>query len=271
LIDCAIAPLPRTPEPAKPLISKEENETVDHQTKVALKQDHFVTTTASGLSWASENRKSVITTVLLLLAVIVVVVVAGAFWAHRTAAAATAFGDAMTVYQTPIATPGQPLPPGTKTFSTAAERAKAANNAFLSVANQYGMTADGRNALYFAGLTSMEAGQNQTAEDTLKKVAGSWNSQIAALANLALANLYRQTGRDQQAIDIYNQLTAKPTDSVPAGLAQLQLADLYTAEGKIDQAHKIYAQLKDKDAKGAAGTIAAQKLNPTAAPTAPPQ
>ena len=242
---------------------------MDHQTKVALKQDHFVTTTATGLSWASENRKSVITTVLLLLAVIIVVVVAGVLWAHRTQAAATAFGDAMTIYQTPIATPGQPLPPGTKTYASAAERAKAANSAFLSVANQYGMTADGKNALYFAGLTYMEEGQTQSAEDTLKKVSTSWDTQLASLAKLALADLYRQTGRNQQAVDIYNELTKKPTDSVPAGLAQLQLADLYTVEGKTDQAHKIYAQLKDKDAKGAAGAIAAQKLNPNAAPAGP--
>ena len=242
---------------------------MDHQTKVALKQDHFVTTTATGLGWASENRKSVITTVLLLLGVIVVVVLAAVLWAHRTQAAATAFGDAMTIYQTPIATPGQPLPPGTKTYSSAAERAKAANSSFLGVASQYGLTADGKNALYFAGLTYMEAGQNQSAEDTLKKVANGWDGQLASLAKLALADLYRQTGRDQQAITLYNELTAKPTDSVPAGLAQLQLASLYTAEGKIDQAHKIYAQLKDKDAKGAAGVIAAQKLNPGAAPAGP--
>lgn len=242
---------------------------MDHQTKVALKQDHFVTTTATGLSWASENRKSVITTVLLLLAVIIVVVLGGVLWVHRTQAAATAFGNAMTIYQTPIAAPAQPLPPGTKTFPSAAERAKAANAAFVSVANEYGMTADGKNALYFAGLTYMEAGQTQSAEDTLKKVSSSWDSQLSSLAKLALADLYRQTGRNQQAVDLYNELTAKPTDSVPAGLAQLQLADLYTAEGKIDQAHKIYAQLKDKDAKGAAGAIASQKLNPTAAPAGP--
>jgi tetratricopeptide (TPR) repeat protein len=255
--------------PAKAFAPERRNETVDHQTKVALKQDQFVTTTASGLEWASENRKSVITTVLIVLAAIVVVVVAGILWAQRTAAAATAFGEAMTIYQTPIAVPGQPLPPGTKSYPSAAERAKAANAAFLSVANKYSLTADGKNSLYFAGLTYQEEGQTQSAEDTLKKVANGWDSQLSALAKLALAGLYRQTGRDQQAIDLYNQLTAKPTDSVPAGLAQLQLADLYTAEGKIDQAHKIYAQLKDKDAKGAAGAIAAQKLNPAAAPAGP--
>ena len=101
--------------------------------------------------------------------------------------------------------------------------------------------------------------------------------ELASLAKLALADLYHQSGRDPQAIDLYNQLTAKPTDAVPAGLAQIQLAELYTAEGKVDQAHKIYAQLKDKDkapkgGEGPAGRIASEKLNP--APSAaglPPQ
>jgi tetratricopeptide (TPR) repeat protein len=243
---------------------------VDHQTKVALKQDHFVTTTSHGLEWASENRKSVIVTVSILLAVILVLVVAVVTWTSRSHAAEYAFGDAMSIYQTPVAPAGQPIPPGMKTFPSDAERAKAANAAFLAVANRYGLTPDGRNARYFAGITYMEEGQTQSAEDTLKQVAGGWNKQLASLANFALADLYRQTGRDQQAIDLYNQLTAHPTDSVPAGLAQLQLAELYTAQGKVDQAHKIYAQLKDKDAKGPAGIIAAQKLNPAPA-AGPPQ
>jgi thioredoxin-like negative regulator of GroEL len=68
-------------------------------------------------------------------------------------------------------------------------------------------------------------------------------------------------------VEIYNELTAKPTTTVPSGLAQLQLAELYEAQGKPELAKKIYAQLKDKDAKGAAGSLAAQKLNP--APTGP--
>jgi lipopolysaccharide biosynthesis regulator YciM len=91
---------------------------------------------------------------------------------------------------------------------------------------------------------------------------------VASLAKIALAGLYRSTGRDQQAIDLYNQLTAKPTATVPAGLAQLQLADLYTSEGKTEEAKKVYASLKDKDAKGPAGAIAAEKLNPASNPQA---
>jgi tetratricopeptide (TPR) repeat protein len=238
---------------------------VDQQTKAALKHDQFVETTAHGISWASENRRSVITTVSLLLLVILVIVASVAIYSHRSEQASTAFGAAMQAYQTPLAQPGQPVPAGVKTFPSVVERAKAANAQFLAVANQYGLTPDGKLSLYFAGLTYVEAGDNASAESTLKKVADGWNGDLAALAKLSLAQLYRQTNRDQQAIDLYNQLTAKPTTTVPAGLAQLQLAELYESEGKPADAKKIYASLKDKDPKGAVGALAAQKLNPAPA------
>jgi TolA-binding protein len=247
--------------------SKEKHTPVDQQTKAALKQDKFVTTTTHGLEWASENRRSVITTTAILLAMIVVAVLGGVIYNSRSNAASAAFGGAMQTYTTQLAPAGEPVPPGVKTFPSMAERAKAANAQFMDVANKYGMMPAGENALYFAGLTYMDSGQNQQAEDTLKKVASGWNGNVAALAKFALAQLYRNTSRDQQAIDVYNELSAKPTTTVPYGVARLQLAELYQAEGKTDEAKKVYADLKDKDAKGPAGMIAAQKLNP--APTGP--
>ena len=238
----------------------------ENKTRQSLKQDHFVTTTGNGLEWASENRKSVIVTVSILLAVIVLAVIAGVVFNARSNAASSAFGEAMEIYQSPIDIGGQPPQPGVKSYPNVAARAKDAGAKFAYVADKYGMTQDGRTALYFEGLTQLDQGQTQTAENTLNKVAGSWHKELASLAKFALADLYRQTGRDPKAIDIYNELTAKPTDSVPAANAQMQLAELYAAEGKVDQAHKIYAQLKDKDPKSAAGTVAAKKLNPSAAP-----
>ena len=242
---------------------------MDQQTKRDLKQDHFITTTGSGLEWASENRRSVIITTSILLAAVVLAVIIGAVLNSRSKAAQTAFGEAMQTYATPLAMPGQVATPGEKTFPTAKDRALAAGAQFKAVADKYGSTKDGKNARYFQGLTYIDEGQTASAESTLKQVSGGFDGQVGSLAKLALADLYRQSGRDAQAVDLYNQLTDKPTDAVPAGLAQIQLAELYTTEGKTDMAHKIYAQLKDKDSKGAAGTIAAQKLNPAAVPAQP--
>ena len=238
----------------------------ENKTRQALKQDHFITTTGSGLALTTENRNSIIITTSILMAVIVLAVLIGVIYNVRSNAASNAFGEAMEIYQSPVDIAGQPPTPGVKSYPTAAARAKDAGAKFAVVADQYGMTEDGRTALYFEGLTQLDQGQTQSAENTLQKVAGSWHKELASLAKFALADLYRQTGRDPQAIDLYNQLTAKPTDAVPAANAQMQLADLYTSEGKLDQAHRIYAQIKDKDPKSSAGTLAAKKLNPSAAP-----
>ena len=249
---------------------------MDQQTKAALKQDHFVTTTAQGLEWTSANRKSVVVTASLILGLIVLAVATGAYVHHRAEQASAAFGQAMQVYTAPVVTANQQPVPGVKTYESVQARAAAAYQLFAADADKYGMTKDGKNARYFAGITAMEQGQTQTAEGLLKQVGSGWDKDLAAVANLALADLYRQSGRDPQAIDLYNKLADKPTRTVPAATAQIALAELYTAEGKTDAARKIYAQLKDKDkdAKGAPGiasTIAAQKLNPTPAAGGPPQ
>ncbi len=238
---------------------------MDQQTKAALKQDNLLLTTEHGIDWVSANRSKVMTASIVVVVVLIAAIVGGVVYNKRSEAASEAFGAGMQAYQTPIEQPGQPIPVGTKTYATAVERARAANALFHVAADKYSMTKDGKVSLYFVGLTAMEAGDTHSAEDALKKVSGDWDSNLAALAKLALAQLYRETGRDSLAIGIYQQLTDKPTSTVPAGLAQLQLAELYNSEGKVDQAKKIYAQLKDKDAKGPAGQIASQKLNPAPA------
>jgi predicted negative regulator of RcsB-dependent stress response len=128
------------------------------------------------------------------------------------------------------------------------------------VAKQYGWLAEGAKAHYFTGVTYEELGQNGPAETELKAAARSWDRNLSNLAKLALAGLYHQTGRDAQAIDLYNAVAAKPSETVSAGVAQLDLADLYAATGKQDQARALWAKVKDADKDGAAGQLATQKL-----------
>lgn len=111
----------------------------------------------------------------------------------------------------------------------------------------------------FAGLTDIDLGKTSDAEGSLQQVASSHDSSLASLAKVALAGLYIQTGKVSQAVDLYNQLIAKPTATVPASAAQLQLAQLYETTDP-QKAKQIYAILKDKDKTTAAGQIATQKL-----------
>lgn len=252
---------------------------MDNATKRTLKQpDQFVALTESGVHWAGEHRQKTLIAVLTLVLVVIAAVGGYSWYEHRATAAATAFGSAMQVYQTPLVNAAQPLPPGMKSFNNAKERAAAANAQFTQVAHQYGLTPAGKLALYFAGLTAMEQGQNGPAEDAFKQTASRWDSGLSALGKASLAEIYQQTGRDTQAIDLYNQLAKGSAATVPPALAQLQLAELYQSQGKIEEARKLYAQIKDsdKDAKGkpgAASQIASEKLNPKPAAGAalPPQ
>ena len=230
---------------------------MDTQTRHALKQDRLVEATRTSVDWFQEHRSKVVSAGLAVVVVLAIVVAGLVIYNQRSAAADQAFGEAMDTYNTPLADAAQPAMPGQKTFATAAARAAAANQQFVKLASQYGFFQAGKIGTYFAGLTAIDLGQTGQAETYLKKVADSGDAALASLAKLALANLYQQTNRSNQAIEIYNQLIAKPTSTVPADAAKLQLASLYEKTNPAE-ATKIYAQLKGS--KSAAGQIAAQKL-----------
>jgi tetratricopeptide (TPR) repeat protein len=231
---------------------------VDTQTRHALKQDKFAQATATGVSWVGEHRSSVVRWVTIAVVALVVVIGALVFWSVQTNAAENALGAAMDAYSAPLNMPGVPAQTGF--YNTAAERSKAANQKFTDVARQYGYLPVGAKAHYFAGITFQELSQTGSAETELKTAAGAWDKNTANLAKLALAALYHQTGRDSQAIDLYNELIAKPSTTVTAPVAQLALADVYVAEGKKDQARALWAKIKDGDKDGMAGSLAGQKL-----------
>lgn len=232
---------------------------MDTQTRHALKGDKFAQAAASSVDWFSGHRTGVVRWAITAGVVVVLCVGALIYWNVENSAAAAALGDAVDTFTAPIAEPG--APPQSGSYATAAERSKAANQQFHAVAQKYGWLPEGKKALYFAGVTDEELGQDAAAESELKRAAGSWDRNISNLAKLALAGLYQKTNRNSQAIDLYNAISAKPSETVSAAVAQLDLADLYSAEGKQDQARALWAKIKDSDKEGAAGSIAGQKLS----------
>jgi len=243
-------------------------ETVDTQTRHALKQDSFVEATASSISWVEAHRSTLIKASIAVVLLIGVILAGTIYYNNHSEKAEVLFGQAMDIYSTPLATLGQPAEPGMKTYATAAERAKAAHPLFEDVANNYGWFKAGANARYLAGMTALDMGQTSVGENDLKQAADSHDSGVASLAKFALAGVYHQTQRDPQAIELYQQLMAKPTATVPSSMAKLQLAALYE-NTKPDEAKKLYAEIKDQDKTTAAGQIATQKLQGATAQPGP--
>lgn len=232
---------------------------MDTQTRHALKQDGFVEATATGIGWASEHRGTLVKTAVTLLITAAVIVAAVLLYTARESKAEELFGQAMSIYGTALRQAGQPAAPGEASYATATERAKAANPIFSQVASQYGWFRVGTNARYFTGLTEQDLGQTAAAESDLKKAAESMDQGVAALAKMALANLYHQTNRDPQAIATLQELIKNPSVTVPSNASKLQLAGLYETT-QPQEAKRLYAEIKDQDKETAAGQIAAQKL-----------
>lgn len=245
-------------DPPASLEKKDKRHSVDTQTRHSLKTDNFAQAAASGMSWLNSHRSGV--TRWILLVVVVIVVAAGTlvFSGWRSSTAEAALGAALDTYSAPLAQPGAPAEPGV--YASASDRSREANRQFVAIAKQYGWLTEGAKAHYFAGVTYEDLDQNGAAESELKIAAKSWNRNLSNLAKLALANLYQQTDRNAQAIELYNKLIAKPSDTVPATAAQLDLAELYASSGQQDQARALWAKVKDTDKDGIAGSIAAQKL-----------
>lgn len=224
-----------------------------------MKHDALVDNAQSAVAWLEEHRSEAILFVGVLLAVLVIGIGSVLLYQHRQEQASVAFGAAMDIYSAPITQAGTPAQPGVRTYPSSSARAQAANAKFEQVAKSYGSTDSGKNALYFSGLCSMEMGQTAVAEKTLHKVVRDGDKNLSALANLALVNLYQQSGKVSDSMKLLNKMIAHPTTTVPASEAQLELAGIYETSNP-QQARQIYAQLKDKDAKTAAGQIATQKL-----------
>jgi len=76
---------------------------------------------------------------------------------------------------------------------------------------------------------------------------------------MALASLYRRTGKDPEAIKLYKELADKPANTVSKSAARLEMAATYETKDP-QNARIIYQQIQKEDAKGAAAEIAAQRL-----------
>jgi predicted negative regulator of RcsB-dependent stress response len=110
------------------------------------------------------------------------------------------------------------------------------------------------------GTTAIELGDKATAERELKEVASSRNSDLSALAKLAMASLYGNTNRTKEAIDLYKQLIDKPTNTVSKVMAQMQMGSLYESSQQPLEAKRIYEQIVKENPKSEAESLAQARL-----------
>lgn len=234
------------------------------ETRHQLKQDAFSRVTMGAAEktadWTVEHRTTIITSLVVLILVIGAVLGGWFYLSSQDEKASLDLTQAIRTMDTPLRAPGAPEQPDFPTFTSAKERAQAAQKQFQQIADKFPHTRTADMAHYFLGVTSVTLGDNATAERDFKDVISHGNRQVASLAKEALAGLYGDTNRAKEAIPLYQDLINKPTESVSKVTAQLQLAELYQNSNQPLDAKRLYEQIKKDNPASDAAQIATQKL-----------
>jgi tetratricopeptide (TPR) repeat protein len=234
------------------------------ETRHQLKQDAFSRVTIDAAErtahWSVEHR-STLTISAVVVAVVLTAVIGGWYYlGAQDEKASFDLSKAVRTMDTQLRPAGTPEQPDFPTFTSAKERAQAAQKQFQAIVDQYPHTRTADMAHYFLGVTAADLSDNAAAERNFKDVISAGNREVAAVAKAALASLYGQTNRVKEAVALYQDLIAKPTTSVSKVTAQLSLAELYHSSNQPLDAKRIYEQIKKENPVGEAGQLATQKL-----------
>ncbi|MGA8151273.1 MAG: tetratricopeptide repeat protein [Terriglobales bacterium] len=234
------------------------------ETRHQLKQDRFSQVTIDAaertVHWSAEHQGRVIVIAAIVLALAGIVGGGWYYLSQQDQKASVDFSRAIRTLDTPVRPPNMPPQPESPSFASSRERAAAAHKQFQEIADKYPHTHAADFSHYFLGLTSGDLGDNAAAERELQKVASYHNADLSALAKFALASVYRNTKRDKQAIDTYQQLIAKPTVTVSKVTAQMELAATYRAANQPLEAKRIYEQIQKENPASEVGQMASTKL-----------
>lgn len=227
-------------------------------TRRQLKQDKFAATAQGAAQWATGHRPLVIWSLGLIIAAVLITTGILTWRSRQIEQGNDELAAAMRTLDTPLRG-AEPAAGDTPTFTSVVERAKVAEKQFKAVADKYSMVAPGKIARYMHGIALLQAGDTAGAEQELKAASNSGDKDVAGLAKMALAEIYRTSNRQADAAKIYKEIADHPAPTVSKSTALLQLADMYE---KTDpqQATKIYQQLQKDNPNSPVAQLAAQKL-----------
>ncbi len=223
-----------------------------HELKEQLQHDQFTDSVSHALTYASSHKQRLIQWGIAAGIAIIVVVAVVWFNSYRRAQRQHDLQTALTVVDAQVGPPNEYV----KTFATQDEKLKASMKAMSEVAAKDAGTNEGFFAQYYLGTLKAQKNDFAGAEADLLAVSKS-HSASAALAKIALAQLYMQSNKSAQAQDLLKALINKPTDLVSKAQAQLLLAQLVQGTNP-QEAKQILQQLKASNNDPAVGRAADQ-------------
>jgi predicted negative regulator of RcsB-dependent stress response len=247
-----------------PTLTYSEGKFVRAETRHQLKQDRFSRVTIDAAErtahWSVEHKNKLIVVAVIVLVVAVAAAGSWYYLSQQDQKASLDMSQAVRTLDKPVRPPNMPAQPEAPSFASSSDRATAARKQFQAIVDKYPHTHAAEFARYFVGLTSADLGDNASAERELQKVISSSDSDLAALAKMALASVYRNSTRNKQAEELYKQLAAKPTSTVGKVAAQIELAATYKSDNQPLEAKRIYETIQKENPSTEAAQLASGKL-----------
>ena len=215
----------------------------EHLSRKELKQDKIRESIAHGAEVVYSHSQVAAAAVG---AVLLVVLVYGGWKFYndrRMLQASAGLDEAMKVYNAPLRTGNQPVEASEIAYADPQKRSQDASQKFAAVADKYPSTNPGRLARYYLALTFLDLEkQNQSIEE-LKKLVGSSDKELSAMAQYQLATVYARTGKTDDAVKAYRAVADSKSALVPRPLVLLELADLLRTSNPTE-ATALYQQVK---------------------------
>ena len=208
-----------------------------HELKEQIQHDAFTDTVARVVQYSAVNRQRIIQWSIAGGVAIVVILCAVWYASHRRSVRQQDLATAFDVLSAPV---GQPNQFG-KTFATQEAKTQASIKALSDVVAKDGGTREGLMAQYYLGALKADKDPKR-AESDLRTVADS-GSEIAALAKIALAQLYVGENRMSDAQALIRNIIDKPTALVSKAQAEVLLAQVQQSSNP-QAAKKLLQSLK---------------------------
>jgi hypothetical protein len=223
---------------------------VKKELKRQIKQDELVSGYEHATHWVAARRDEVRITVLVAAVLGLGYLGLRYYQEHRAQDAEKAYGEALTLYQAPVASEipeGTPPPPG-PVAATAAEKYQKAAAAFQGVANRYGSTDAGKRARYFEAICRLELGDYAEAEKTLQEIASQGDARALEpnLARLALAEGHRRQAKLDEALEEYKRMVDSPSAELPRDHSLMRLASTFEEARRLPEAGAAYRRLVEE-------------------------
>ena len=215
----------------------------EHISRKELKQDKIKETIEHGAEAVLSHGQFASIVIVVVLAIVL-----GYYGWHfyvdrQTAQASVEFDAALKAYQGRIG----PAAPGVDTaepsYPDEKARAQDALSKFTKVADSYSSTNPGKLARYYAALCLEDLERQNQALEELKKISGSSDKELAAMAQYQMAIIYARTSKTEDAAKLLRALADKPSVIVPRPLVLLELARALR-DSNPKEATNIYQQIK---------------------------